>query len=342
LPMPVEPVLPNVVAGLAKRPDEVSRDAATRASESLIAAKGKEPATTPSPPTSGPSISEPAAPTGPNVFTTVDEDHARQQLQLPRKWLAVLAPLVALVLAIAGLWTLVVYLTRPYSADELYEKVAALADRDDANSIRTVEREISEFIARFPKDARAAELRNSQERVKLARTSRRLQLQAQWGGLSDPSLLPVEALYLRAMNLAQSSPSAAIAMLESLVKLYEPESTADAEPSEAATSGGGKQDDAVERRARCIQMAKQQLKTLHDEKQVSRQLAVIRERLATAAQLSESDPRRANDMYLAIVELYSKDSWAEHVVAEARQQIDKLAAAVKTQGELETRRQGAE
>ena len=342
LPMPVEPVLPNLGAGLSKRPDDVSRDAATRASESLIAAKSREPATSPSPTTSGPAISGPEAPTGPNVFTTVDEEHARQQLQLPRKWLTVLAPLVALVLAIAGLWTLVVYLTRPYSADELYEKVAALADRDDANSIRTVEREIGEFIARFPDDPRAAELRSSQERVKLARTSRRLQLQAQWGGLSDPSLLPVEALYLRAMNLAQSSPSAAIAMLESLVKLYEPESTADAGPSEAATSGGGKQDDAVERRARCIQMAKQQLKTLRDEKQVSRQLAVIRERLDTAAQLSVSDPRRASDMYQALIELYGKDAWAEEVVAEARQQIDRLAAAVKRQGDTETRRQGAE
>jgi eukaryotic-like serine/threonine-protein kinase len=345
VPSPMKERPPSHDANVTKpvRIDGVSRDAATRASESLIAAHAAESNSS----SSLPSDASAASSGGTTVFTNVDEAYARQKQQSPRHWLAVLAPLAALVLATTGLILLALYLSHPYSADQLHRKITSLADSDDGDSILTVEREIREFISRFPDDSRAAELREYQERVELERMSRRLQLQARRGGLSDPSLIPAEVLYLRAMNAAQSSPEAAIAMLESVVKLFEPEAAIDAAlttADESSTSGITGRDDAIKRRARCVQLAKKQLLTLRGDvdKQVSRQLVVIRERLAAAAQLRGHDPDRARDIYQAIVDLYGKDAWAADVVAEATRQVGRLTPLVKRQAEQETGRQGSD
>jgi hypothetical protein len=155
-----------------------------------------------------------------------------------------------------------------------------------------------------------------------------LQLQPRRGGLSDPSLLPVEVLYLRAMNMAQSSPEAAIAILESLVKLYG-RAGADVASNErgsiAAMDTATAGDDAA-RSARCVQLAQQQLASLRDDvaKQTTRQLASVQERLAAADELKARDPRAARDMYHAIIDLYGKDAWAAEAVRQARQGIAEL------------------
>jgi eukaryotic-like serine/threonine-protein kinase len=316
-------------------PADPSRDAATRAADSLIAAQAQQPSITPFSPSPSPTAVPSPAPAGTTIFTNIDDEYARQQQQQPRSWLTILAPLAALMLTVVGLISLAIYLSRPYTSDQLYAKITTHADSDDVESIRTVELEIQEFIARFPVDSRAAELRNYQERVELERMSRRLQLQARRGGLSDPSLLPVEVLYLRAMNVAQSSPEAAIAMLESLINLYQPDAITDRAAStgnEVSASSSAKRDDTLERRARCVQLAKQQLTSLRDDfdKQVARQLGVIRERLATAEKIADLDPSHAREMLQAIIDLYGKESWASEVVAQARKQIEGLKLPPKS------------
>lgn len=135
------------------------------------------------------------------------------------------------------------------------------------------------------------------------------------------------------MNMAQASPEAAIPMLESLVKLYQPESPESIQPNADAPSGSvhANHDDTPERRARCVQLAKQQLNTLRDDlaKQASRQLAVIQERLTAAGKIAAGDPARAREMLQAIVDLYGKETWAADAVAEAQRQLEALPPAPK-------------
>jgi serine/threonine-protein kinase len=221
----------------------------------------------------------------------------------------------------------------PYTADQLYAHIATHTDSDDVESIRQVEKEIKEFVTRFPDDPRVAELRQSQQRVELERMNRRLQLQGRRGGLSDPTLLPVEVLYLKAMSAAQSSPDAAIKMLESLVKLYGTEAKSDA--SQTATAD-------TDRRSQCVKLAEQQLATLRADmaKQTERQIAMIRERLDAAGKIADRDPQRSREMFQAIIDLYGKESWASDVVAEAEKQMNALPAAVERQGDKERGGQG--
>jgi serine/threonine-protein kinase len=255
----------------------------------------------------------PAAAAGPAVFTTVEEDLARRQHQQSRPWTSVAGSLLGLALALAAIAGLGLYLSRPLTADRLYEKISRRADADDVDSMREVEREISEFVTRFHDDARAAELEQYQQRIELDRMNRRLQLQARRGGLANPSLLPVEVLYLEAMNTAQSSPESAIDMLQSLIRLY---------GADAATT------DAEDRRALWVQSAERQLVQLREDvsKLTARQLTAIRERMTAAEHLAKEHPDQARDMYQAIIDLYGDRPWAAEVVAEARRRLEARTA----------------
>jgi eukaryotic-like serine/threonine-protein kinase len=259
----------------------------------------------------------PAGPTIPGhaVFTTIEEDLARRQQPPARSWVAVAAPLAGLALALVVLGGLGLYLSRPATPDQLYAKISSHTDADDVDSMRSVEGEIGEFVARFPEDSRTAELKQYQQRIELDRMNRRLQLQARRGGLADPALRPVEVLYLEAMNTASSSPEQAIGMLESLIKLY----------SSAGTEGGD------ERRTLCVRLAERQLAQLREDfaKLTARQVAAIRERLSAANALATEHPVQARDMYQAIINLYGDRPWAAAVVAETREKLESLSLAGK-------------
>jgi serine/threonine-protein kinase len=254
---------------------------------------------------------------GTAIFTTVDEELARQKQQSTRSWMAMIVPAAALGLTLIGLVSLALYLSRPYTADQLYAHIATHTDSEDVESIRQMEREIKEFVAKFPNDSRAAELRQLQQRVELERMSRRLQLQSRRGGLPDLTLSPVEVLYLQAINTAQTSPEEAIKMLESLVKLYRAD--AKEEPAQAAAGD-------ADRRSQCVKLAEQQLAILQSDmaKQTSRHLAAIRDRLGAATKAADRDPDRARAMLQSIIDLYGKDDWASGVVDQARRELTRL------------------
>jgi hypothetical protein len=120
-------------------------------------------------------------------------------------------------------------------------------------------------------------------------------------------LLPVEQLYLQAVSGAESAPNEAVAKLQSIVDLYGP--------------NAGKREDAET--AAVVRLANRRLEALRAQvaEQRERQLESLKERLAAAAQLSETNPRRAAAMYRAIIELHANDAWAENVVAEARSRL---------------------
>jgi serine/threonine-protein kinase len=265
----------------------------------------------------------------PSVFTTVEEDLARRQREHARSWGSILAPLLTLALALAALAGLGLYLARPSTADDLYQKISSHIAADTVEAIREVEREITEFVARFPDDERTTTLREHQQRLELDKLHR--QLLRHRGGITDPALLPVEVLYLKAMSTAESSPDLSIRMLESLIRLY-------------GTSE--KPADPDDRRLLCVQLAQRQLVRLREDasRLATRQLSAVRERLAIADRLAKKNPDEARPIYQAIVDLYGNEPWATAVVAEAKQRLsdfqNKPSTEIPRQGDKETGRQG--
>ncbi len=251
----------------------------------------------------------------PAIFTTVEEDLARRQREHRRSWLSVLGPLVSLAIALAALAALGLYLSRPLTADELYGRISDRAESDDVDQIRTVERELGDFVARFPDDPRSPELRELQQRLEIDKMHR--QFQRHRGGLADPDLLPVEVLYLRAMNTTKWSPEEAIQTLESLIKLYDIGDLSDQGELSA---------DSDSRRGKCVQLAQRQLVQLRSDfaKLTSSQMSAIRERLAAADLKAKTQPDQARQIYQAIVDLYGSEPWAASLVAEANQKIAAL------------------
>ena len=316
---PAPRLRPSVIAAAESPPRQLTDDDATLAADEPMGTLNGRPLRAQLAATVGATAVAPAGTT--SVFTTVEEEHARQQPS--RSWSAVLAPLVSLVLFIAAIAGFGYYLTRPYTADTLYEVIASRANSDNANSLREVKAEIAEFIERFPDDERSVELRESAQRIEPEEMPRRLQSQARRKGIVEAELLPVEMLYLSAMDTANSSPQQSIALLESLVALY----GSDAAGDESATNRT--ETTASERRLGCVALAKRQIESLREEvaKLEARQLASLQERLVAAAKQSRDQPESARGMYEAIVELHADDAWAAEAVGEARQQLEKMNAA---------------
>lgn len=265
-------------------------------------------------------------------FTTLEEEQARHAQQ-HRSWHVIGAQFLGLVLMLAGLAGLGLYLARPPTADELYDKITANIDPEQAESVRDVQQEVEEFLSKYPEDPRAPEIQTYMRQVRLDRAERRLQLQARRGGLSDPTLLPVEVLYLQAVSKAQQSPEEAIAMFDSLVQLYGASANDDVDDESPQT-----------RQAACVELAKRQSQRLRVElaKHAERQLADLEERLAVAEALSATDPAGAQAIYSAIVDLYQDQLWAEEIVAEARLRLENLPAMEDRQQDRETGRPGDE
>jgi serine/threonine protein kinase len=269
-------------------------------------------------------------------FTSIEEERARQQKQLERSWLSAVPQLVGLATALAVLAAIAFYLSRPLTADALYNRIATRAEADDPDSLRNAEREIHQFLERFPDDPRASELQLYSRQLELDRLERSLQLRARRNGALDLALLPVESLYLQATSAVQTSPEQAAVMLQSLIDLY----GADAAVDSAGSQTIAKQDDQLARQAACVDLARRSLERLRADlvKQRSRQLASVQERLTAAGKISDQHPAEAAAIYRAIVNLHQNDAWADDVVAEARHRLDEIQT--RRQGDKETGRQG--
>jgi serine/threonine protein kinase len=309
-----EPVLPRTATppkslidqghktGNPSDPGSAVNVAETIPAQSLVGSRPR--AATPAP--SATSATAGVAAPRPTTFTTVEEDLARRHREHARSWTSIVAPLFALAIALAAIAALGLYLSRPTTADELYATISRHTANDDVEAMRVVEREINDFIARFPSDPRTAELTGHQRRLELDKLHR--QFQRHRGGLADPSLLPVEVLYLKAMNTTRWSPEEAIQTLESLIKLY---GTSD------------RSSEADDRRVKCVELAERQLAQLRADvaELTTRELASIRERLAAADKLAKAEPDQARQIYQAIIELYAAEPWATAAVAEAKQKL---------------------
>jgi serine/threonine-protein kinase len=254
-------------------------------------------------------------------FTTIDESQLRQQATRRRSWLIVAAQAAALAAIIGGMIYLGAYLTRPATSDDLYRAVKSQVNSGGAESLATVEAQIDEFLRRFSQDSRAAELHQYQRQIALDRADRQLQITARRGGASS-RLLPIERLYLQAVDAAPDSPAAAVSLLESLLALY-------GDVPDADFQSPGKESEDPERRqrqAQCVELAHRRLKSLRDELAdwTEQQLTELRGRLAAAERLTASNPKLAAAMYRAIIDLHQEEAWAAEIVADARQRLSKL------------------
>jgi hypothetical protein len=257
-------------------------------------------------------------------FTTVEEDEARQRAEHQRSWSMVAAQLAALVVVLAGMAAVAMYVSRPYSANRLYELIMSRKNAPDEATLAFAERDITEFLQRFPSDPRAAAIAGLHRQIRLDKADRRLQREARTGGNRDQPQLPAEREYLRAVNLANENPDAAIAMLKSLIDLYGPAAGSELPTAETPRDSADKKVEA--RISTVVQLARRRLESLQQEwfEQSAAQRAAISDRLEAADRLSGTDPHRAAAIYQAIIDLYQREEWGKELVEQARKRLAAL------------------
>ncbi len=281
-----------------------AQDAATMASDSVEASR--QPGVRPSLATTAPIVAPPERPTR---FTTVEEEEARTLAENARSWPLILAQGLALLTLLLGLGALALFFSREPTADELYNAVVKRAEGD--LPLSGVEREISSFLERFPKDSRAEQLRHYQERIELEQLERKLRRQARDYGIGGAGLLPAEQLYLKASSLSESSPEQAAQLFQSLIDLYAPPDNTDQQAKVEAI----------------VSLAKDRLSDLQPrlKKRHAQELTAMRERLTVADKLAASEPENAAKMYRAIVNIYGNQDWAKELVAQAQARLESLS-----------------
>jgi serine/threonine-protein kinase len=262
----------------------------------------------------------------PARFTTVEEEEALRGAQQQRSWLLMAGQLAATAAVFSVIGVIAWHLSRPPSADTLYNSVMSRIDSDEGGSLVRVESEVNDFIARFPDDPRVSQFEHYKERIELNKLERALQRKSRGSVTTTSSLLPAEQLYLRASGMADEEPDKAIMLLESIVNLY---GAVDPTDSSAIKGGSRKNDaghEAAARTADVVQLAKRRIETIHSDwdRQRERELADLNERLGVAKKLATKDADRAAAIYQAIINVHQDDVWAQAVVAQARSRLAEL------------------
>src|SRR4029078_5181790 len=136
----------------------------------------------------------------------VEEEEALHQSQQQRSWLVMAGQLAATAAVIGAISAIAWHVSRPPTADSLYAAVMSRIDSDEVGSLIHSENEVNDFIARYPDDPRAAQFERYKECIDLDKLERRLQQKSRRSVATDSALVPSEQLYLRAVDLSDSSP----------------------------------------------------------------------------------------------------------------------------------------
>ncbi|MCA9230796.1 MAG: serine/threonine protein kinase [Planctomycetales bacterium] len=260
--------------------------------------------------------SSPKVPLAPQRrFTTVDEETRREHEKSHggRFWLvAQFASMVGLLgILVWGGWQLM----QPTGADELYEQIVTRIDDRGLEDLRMVSSELEDFLTRFPEDTRAVEIQQYQQRLEFQRFERQARRKSRSGSAEGAS--PVESTYYAALSLAEHDPARALEILQSLLMLYDP----------TGQTAGGAQLQAAELDQEgdfvWLVLVRKQIEELRAkvQMQAERQVPLLRQRLAAAAELHQTHPAQANRMYRAIVYLYGSQPWAKDIVEEATRRL---------------------
>jgi eukaryotic-like serine/threonine-protein kinase len=233
-------------------------------------------------------------------FTTVEEDEQRRTAAESERG-PVWAQIAALAASLAMILGLAFYLTRPPSADALYQRIEAVAADDKPERLLDAEDDIHRFLSRFPDDPRGAKLKSYQDEIELLhleRTVQRLPRQMATG----KSVSPIQRDYVEAIGLAGTSPQRAIAKLQAILEVY----GQSAGPPEAT--------------AQFLELTRRKLKQLEEQSQheAPEYLAVIDAGLKEAERIRSTEPAKAQAIWSGIVELYADKPWAADRVARAK------------------------
>jgi hypothetical protein len=168
------------------------------------------------------------------------------------------------------------------------------------------EDDIRAFLIRYPADSRAGRVREYEGEINLYRLQRRFDQRVK-GLAGTEDLLPVERAYLEAINYVRLDPARGMAKLQSLVDLYD-HSGRDTGPT-----------------GQCITLALRRLTQLQKEidEHAGAERALLDNRLDAADAMRVSEPRRAQAMYQAVIELYGHKPWAADAVRRARASLEK-------------------
>jgi serine/threonine-protein kinase len=213
---------------------------------------------------------------------------------------------VILVLAciLAGFY----YLGRPESADDLFQRIDASAGPSE------VEKEIREFLDRFPEDSRYAKIDQRRQKIDIDKLERKLLIQSRNASSSDSRLLPIERRCMEALELAQHDPVAAEKMFAAIILLHGGETAGPLE---------GKQ---AERHAACLQLAARRRRELESivASQAARERTILLTQLQLAEELAAEQPQRAREIYQAVINLYQDQTWANEIVETAQDRLQSL------------------
>ena len=212
----------------------------------------------------------------------------------------------ALAAALLSVGLSVWWFLQPPTADDLFDRITAMTTDGSIDSIGQAEPYIHDFVNRYSNDHGAAELRKYEQEIELDRLQR--QFDSPIKRLTNTADLgPIERAYDEAMNYVRLAPEIGVARLQAIVDLYD----------RPGHRGGASE--------QCLILAKRRLATLREEikKRSDKQLHLLESRLADADALRQDDPKRAEAMYRAAIELYADKPWAAEAVARARDALKK-------------------
>ena len=247
-------------------------------------------------------------------FTTVEDEARRKRLAEQTTWRGLVVQVAGFTLVLGCILAGFFYLGRPDSADDLYERINASVGSADPDAVREVDKEIREFLERFPEDPRAGEIGEYRRKLDIDRLERKLLNQSRNASDSDSRLLPIERHCLAALELAQRDPAAAEKMFASILAL-----------DGKATSGPLDEKEA-ERHAACLQLAKGRQRELKSivANLAARERPLLLARLRLAEELAAEEPQQAREIYQAIINLYHDQSWANEIVETAQARLQAL------------------
>jgi serine/threonine-protein kinase len=241
-------------------------------------------------------VKEPAKPA--SRFVPVSEEElGRIDIEEPNPALTFLgislgtwSLIAALLMVAGGMW----YFLQPPSADGLYRRIMNHVDDESTDSIRAAEDDVQLFLNLFSDDPRAAKIRGYQHEIEFDRQEKELR----W----KKNPLPVERAYLDAFGYLQTDPDKSAAKFQAVIDLY------DAKSNQSLPGGY------------CIELARRRIKDIEKEREAhaEEQLPQLQSRLDRADETKADDPKHAEAMYRAVLELYADKSWAAPAIERAK------------------------
>jgi hypothetical protein len=205
----------------------------------------------------------------------------------------------ALVIGLLAVGLLVWYMLQPLSADALYHRIERQTADGTPAGVEEAEKNINQFLTRFPDDVRCRPLSEDLERLETWRLEGQLEGR---GMYSQHALTPVERCYKDALNASKVDIDQGLEKFQAMVDLF------------------GPRKDISAAELRCIKLAKRRIEELgkQSDQQHKELLIAVNRSLDRADELAKGKPQEAAKIRDAVIKLYSGKAWADEEVKRAR------------------------